>query len=194
MSHTPQKAGPRQLILEQLRHPIKLRLVLSFGMIITWYILFYNPLSEHVSATTAQVDRERKRLATASEIKELRKSLVPYQGCIPAETDTNELLKRLIDHVRSTPLRLLDLKPETPKDLGPFDALGLQLTLEGHFADLDAFLGWIETERRLLRIDSIKVDPNSQDPSQLKAQIILVSLAEKPAPAAKTKPEARKGK
>jgi Tfp pilus assembly protein PilO len=194
MSHTPQKAGPRQLVLEQLRHPIKLRLVLSCGIILAWYILFCNPLSELVSATTAQVDRERKRLSTAKEIKELRKSLVPYQGCIPAEADTNELLNRLIDHVRSTPLRLLDLKPETPKDLGPFDALGLQLTLEGHFADLDAFLGWIETERRLLRIDSIKVDPNNQDPSQLKAQIILVSLAEKPAAAAKTKQEARKGK
>jgi hypothetical protein len=194
MSHSPQKASPGQLILEQLRHPIKLRLVLSLGTLIIWYLLFYNPLSEHVAATTAQVDRERKRLATAHEIKELRKSLVPYQGCIPAEADTNELLRRLIDHVRSTPLRLLDLKPETPKDLGPFDALGLQLTLEGRFADLDAFLGWIETDRRFLRIDSIKVDPNSQDPSQLKTQIILVSLAEKAAPAAKTRPEAGTGK
>ncbi len=41
------------------------------------------------------------------------------------------------------------------------------------------FLGWIETDARHLRVDSIKIDPNPRDPGLLKAQITLLSLAEK---------------
>jgi hypothetical protein len=53
--------------------------------------------------------------------------------------------------------------------------------------ELDAFLGWIETDARHLRVDSIKIDPNLRDPGVLKAQITLLSLAEKTPAQPKTK-------
>ena len=53
------------------------------------------------------------------------------------------------------------MKPGTAKDLGPYETIGLQLALEGEFTELDAFLGWIETDARHLRVDSIKIDPES---------------------------------
>src|SRR5262249_25557284 len=92
---------------------------------------------------------------------------------------------------------LIDLKPERPMDLGPFEAIGLRLKLEGRYAEIDKFLAWIGTDRRLLRVDSIKLDPSrkdqgSKDPSLLSAQILLLSLGTQPEAAAKTKAEVRK--
>jgi hypothetical protein len=187
MSQTPSKSRHKQVILEQLSHPVKLRVALCLAMMTGWYALFFSPLSEQVLATTARIDRERKRVATAREIAQLKKVLAPFDSLIPAGADVGELMRHVIDHIRA-PLKLIDLKPEKPKDLGPYEAIGLQLKLEGCFAEIDTFLAWVETDRQLLRVDSIKLDPVNQAPGRLKAQITLLRLAEKPAAAtAKTK-------
>ena len=194
MNEKTAKTDYKRAILEQLRQPLKLRLLLCFAIITGWYFLFFSPLSEQTTANTAKIVMERKRVATARQIEQLKKAMVPYQGCIPAGADLAELIRHLIDHMRSSPLKLLDLKPEKPKDLGPYETLGLQLTLEGRFAEIDEFLRWVETDQRLLRIDKIKLDPTRKDPNRLAAQIVLLSLAERSAPPVKAKPEAAKKK
>jgi Tfp pilus assembly protein PilO len=95
-------------------------------------------------------------------------------------------------HLRSSPLRLTNLKPEKPKDLGPYEAIGLKVSLEGGFDDMDRFLGWIEAEKRLLRIDSIRLNPDNREAGRLSGEFTLVALAEKPVQAAKTNAEAKK--
>jgi Tfp pilus assembly protein PilO len=193
MNDKTAKTDYKRAILEQLRQPLKLRLVLCFATIIGWYVLFFSPLSEQTTATTAKIVTERKRVATARLIEQLKKDMVPYQqGCIPAGADLAGLMRHLIDHMQKSPLKLLDLKPEKPKDLGPYETLGLHLTLEGRFAEIDEFLRWVETDQRLLRIDHIKLDPTSKDPNRLAAQVVLLSLAERSTPPATAKPEAAK--
>ena len=117
---------------------------------------------------------------------------MPYNGRVLSEADLNEHMQYLITHMRSSSLKLLDLKPDKSKDLGPYQAIGLKLALEGRFTEIDEFLKWVETDQRLLRIDSIKLDPASKDPGRLTAQVVLVSLAEKAAPTEKGKPEIAK--
>ncbi len=103
-------------------------------------------------------------------------------------------MRRVIARIRTSPLRLIDLKPDKPKELGPFQAIGLQLSVEGKYGDIDQFLGWAEAGSRLLRVDSIQLAPGSRDPGHLTAKIVLVALIDKMAPAAKTKPASRKTK
>jgi Tfp pilus assembly protein PilO len=141
--------------------------------------------------TTARTGREMKRIATARQIDQLKKDLAPYQGLIPKGADLNELMRQVIDHLRSSPLKLIDLKPGAAKDLGPYETIGVDLALEGEFTELDAFLGWIETGARHLRVDSIKIDPDQRTPGQLKAQVTLLSLAEKAPAPPKAKPEGK---
>jgi Tfp pilus assembly protein PilO len=184
------KTDYKQAILNQLRQPLKLRLVLCFAIITGWYVLFFSPLSEQTAATKADIIKERKRVATARQIEQLKKAMVPNQGCTPAGTDLAELMRHLIAHMRSSPLKLLDLKPEKSKSLGSYEVLCLSLTLEGRFADIDEFLRWAETDQRLLRIDSIRLSPASKDPNRLAAQVALASLVEKSTPTEKAKPEA----
>ncbi|MFI5454615.1 MAG: type 4a pilus biogenesis protein PilO [Isosphaerales bacterium] len=186
------KTDYKRAILEQLRQPLKLRLVLCVAIIAGWYFLFFSPLSEQVAATTAKIASKRKQVTTAGEIEQLRKTLAPYLGHMPAGADINELRRYVIAHMQSSPLKLLDLKPAPPKDLGPYETLGLRLTLEGHFTEIDDLLRWVETDQRFLRIDTIRLDPNSKDPGRLAAQVVLLSLGEKSAATAKAKPEAGK--
>ncbi len=164
MSQSSSKTGYKRMILEQLSHPLKLRVFLCVAIIAGWYVMFFVPLSERVTATTSRIERERKRLATAREVEQLRKTLTPYQGLTSGGADANELMRRVIDHIRSSPLRLIDLKPDGSKGLGPYRAIGLHLTLDGRFADIDAFLSWVETDRKLLRIDAIQLDPEPLGP------------------------------
>jgi Tfp pilus assembly protein PilO len=189
MINKKEKTDYKRVVLEQLRQPLKLRLLVCVAIIAAWYFLFFSPLNEHVAATTAKIARERKRAATAGEIEQLRKTLATHLDRMPAGGDINELRRYVIAHMHSSPLKLLDLKPAPPKDLGPYETLGLHLTLEGHFAEIDDFLRWVETDRRFLRIDTIKLDPNYKDPGQLSAQFVMLSLGEKPAPIANVKPK-----
>jgi Tfp pilus assembly protein PilO len=187
MNEKNAKTDYKQVILNQVRHPLKLRLLLCGAIITGWYVLFFSPLSEETVATTAKIVSERKRVAGSRQIEQLKKALAPYKGRVPAEAGLNELMQYVIARMRSSPLKLLDLKPEKSKDLGPYEALGLKLTLEGRFAEFDEFLNWVETDERLLRIDAIKLDPVTNDPGRLAAQVVLLSLGEKSAPVAKTK-------
>jgi Tfp pilus assembly protein PilO len=182
------KTDYKRAVLDQLRQPSKLRLLLCVAIIAGWYFLFFSPLSEQVAATTVKIASGRKQVATAGEIEQLRKTLAPYLSRMPAGADINELRRYVIAHMQSSPLKLLDLKPAPPKDLGPYQTLGLRLTLEGQFAEIDEFLRWVETDQRFLRIDTIKLDPTSKDPGRLTAQVVLLGLGEKSAPPAKAKP------
>jgi Tfp pilus assembly protein PilO len=189
MHEKPAKTDYKQAILGQLRQPLKLRLVLCLVIIVLWYAFFFSPLAEQTAATTAKISRERKRVATAREIDQLKKAMAPFKGRVPVGSDANELMRHVIARIRTSPLKLLDLKPEKPKDLGPYEALGLKLTLEGHFAEIDEFLQWVEVDEQLLRVDSIKLDPVATDPSRLTALVGLLGLAEKASTAPKAKSE-----
>jgi Tfp pilus assembly protein PilO len=187
MNQTPQASGLSRAILKQLSHPLKLRLVLCVAMIVVWQALFFSPLSDSVSATTARIARERNRAATAREIEQLKKALVPHRDLIGTGDDVHELIRHVMGRIRSSPLRLVDLKPEKPKDLGPFEAIGLQLNIEGGYIEIDEFLGWAETNKRLLRVDAIRLTPHSRTPGRLTGTVTLVALADNGAPSAKTK-------
>jgi hypothetical protein len=179
MSEKSAKSNSKQLILGQLRHPLKLRLALFVSVLGGWYYLVFAPLSERLAATTSAVDAERKRIAVA---------LTPHRGRVLATADLDVLMRCVIDHLRSSPVKLADLKPEKPQDLGPYESVGLRLTLEGPYAEIDRFLGWIDASPLLLRADSIKLDPSSRDPGRLTAQLVVLALAEKSADASKGRP------
>ena len=189
MSHTPKKPNYPRMILNHLANPIELRLSLCVAIITAWFFLFFSPLSQQIADTTSRIDSERKRIAIAREIEQLRKAEAPVRSLIPIGADVNEMMRHVIGQLRSSPLKLTDLRPEKTKDLGAFQTIGLHLQLEGRFSELDAFLRWVETDKRLSRIDSIKLAPDAKSPGVLKADLTLINLVEKAADSAKAKPE-----
>lgn len=181
MSKAP-TSGIGRLILRQLSHPLKLRLALCAAMVITWQVFFFGPLGEDVAATMARIARERQRTATARQIEQLKKGLAPEQDAVGSADGVHELIRFVIARIRSSPLRLVDLVPGKARDLGPFQAISLQLKLGGTYSDIDDLLGWVESNPRLLRVDNLLLKPNPREPGRLDADIALVALAEKAPP------------
>jgi Tfp pilus assembly protein PilO len=190
MSQSP-SSGVRRVLLKQLSHPLKLRLVLCTAIIVAWHALFFSPLGEQAAATTARIARERKREATAHEIEQLKKALVPHTDLLGSGDGEHELIGHVMGRIRSSPLRLVDLKPEKSKNLGPFAAIGLRLSLEGTYNDIDQFLAWAEHGQRLLRVDNIRLTPKGREPGRLSIDLTLFALSEKNA-APKSKDQSKK--
>jgi hypothetical protein len=186
MSQRTPRSGLPQVLLKQLSHPLKLRFVLVAAGLVAWHLLFFSPLSEQVAATTDRIARERKRAATAREVDRLKNALAPYRE-VAGSDDPSELIRHVMDRLRSSPLRLIDLKPQKPKELGPLLALGLKLRLEGGYNDIDEFLRWTEAQKRALRVDAIGLAPSGKEPGHLTADLTMVALADHAASAAKDK-------
>ena len=163
MSATPpKKAGLPKLILNQLRSPLKLRLLLCPVILGGWYFLFFSPLSDKMAATQASIDKERKRIDMASKLDEVRKSILPFKDRVSANSDLNELMRFVMARFRSSPLKLLDLKPETSKRFGPYDSIALSLSIEGTYEQIDEWLAGIHNERRLFRVETLSLAPAPQ--------------------------------
>ncbi len=182
MSTTPPKAGLSKRILDQLRSPLKLRLVLGPVILGGWYFLFFSPLSDHMAVTQASIDKEQKRIDMASKLDDVRKSLLPFKDRVPANSDLNELIQFVMGRIRSSPLKLIDLKPETSKHFGPFDSISLSLSIEGTYDQIDELLAGIHNERRLFRVESLSLAPTarSNDPKEASGPLkmhLLLKLA-----------------
>jgi Tfp pilus assembly protein PilO len=159
MNNAPPKSGRLFFLVEQLRHPLKLRSVLCLVILGGWYFAFYSPLSQELEVTRTLINKERKRIAAAHQIDQLRDGLAVYKDRVPAKSGLNELIQYVMGQVRTSPLKLIDLKPDKAKDLGPYDAIALRITLEGTYTELDDFLAWIQNDRRLLRVDALGIAP-----------------------------------
>jgi Tfp pilus assembly protein PilO len=187
MSLKPSKTSFSRRLTNQLRHPLKLRVLLSLVILAGWYFLFFSPLSDQMAMTQARIENEQKRIGIARQTDAVRKSLVPYKNRVPAKSDLNELIQYVMNRIRSSPLKLIDLKPDKAKALGPFDAISLRLTLEGTYAELDELLTWIQSEQRLLRVDSLSLTPSTKGGDKkharehlnLDIQLTLTSLMER---------------
>ncbi len=187
MSATAPKVGLPKRILDQLRSPLKLRLVLCPVILGGWYFLFFSPLSDQMAATQASIDMERKRIDMASQLDETRKSLLPFKDRVPANSDVNELIQFVMARIRSSPLKLLDLKPEASRHFGPFESISLSLSIDGTFDQINDLLAGFHYERRLFRVESLSLAPGAgsmdkkegNGPSKLHLQLKLVCLMEK---------------
>lgn len=179
------------LILAQVRDPLRLRFVFAAGILAAWHLAFFGPTHDHIATTLHLTSKEQVRAVTAGRIEMLRKTLGPFKKRIPEHSDPNELIQYVMAHCRRSPLKIIDLKPAKTLELGPFNGIGLRITLETAFVDLYEFLAWVENDQRLLRVESLKILPKN-DSAVLHVEIELLSLVEKEKPK-NAKPAAKAG-
>jgi len=179
MSDTSLNAGGLLGVLAHLRHPLKLRLAVSVSLVGAWYFGFYSSVSDQMTATSARIEIEHKRVTTAREIDKLRKTIATSQKSFKPATNPNQLIQHIMDHLRHSPLKLGDLTPEKAKELGGYDVLGFSLNLHGTFADVVSFLEGIENDVSLLRVDLLTIAPDAKDRSKLSIELKILGLVEK---------------
>jgi Tfp pilus assembly protein PilO len=192
-SPTPKRDFKTGLI-DRLHEPFQLKVAVCVALLGLWYFLGYSPLKERINATTSMLERDRKRLALATDIESLRAEVSRFADRLPPRSDPNEFLQYVLGGVRAGPLKLISLSPEKPKEAGPYEVATVKLELEGQYKDVVALLEWVENDKRLLRIDNLKIDPDAREPNLLKVSLSILGLmgveesAKTPAKAASPRP------
>ena len=182
----PEKKKPdlKARLVDRLHEPLPLRAALCLTLVLGWYYLGYTPMSARIVLTTSKLERDRKRLALATEVEALREVEAKFIDRLPPRSDPNEFLQYVLAGARSGSLKVVSLSPEKPKGAGPFEVATVRLELEGKYREVEAFLRWVETDKRLLRVDNLAITPDARDVETLKVQLSVLGLMGVEAPAA----------
>lgn len=178
----PTKAKPSKLLatLTNLVHsPAKLRALLTVLLLGGWYVGFATPRIEEIDTTSRQLGKERSRLELAKQVEHLRKQVARFQERIPATPDASEWMQYMLSGLRRFELKVSTLDTNSLKDAGPYKVVVMRLDVEGSFREVDRFLRWVETNQRLLRVDSLSLTPQKQGKEtqdKMKATMVILGL------------------
>lgn len=165
-------------LIELLHDPVRLRMAVTGFMLVVAYAGIYMPLSSRAEEATRKLNKERNLQGLAEDIEYLREQVDKFQPRLPEKTDTNEWVQYVLGGIRKFPPKLISLDRESPKAVGPYKAVVLNIQLEGRFHDLDSFLCWLEGNERLFRVESVKIAPARQATDKLVMKLILLGLSE----------------
>lgn len=151
------RASMTDQLLARLRNPAQLRVFLAATVLLVGYGAVYLPLEDRIAAAKRQIIGAKKRLALAHEVEQLRKQFSPIEQRLPQQTDSKEWEQYMLTSIRKFPLKLESFKPYPPRNLGPYKAVAMRIELSGSFAELDKFLYWLESNKRLFRVDEMSI-------------------------------------
>lgn len=176
VDEAPQKPSAKDQLIARLRNPLHLRLAVSGGLLGAWFALVMMPITEQIEASAAQIAREKKRVALAFQIEDLRAEASGFLARMPESVDPNDYFRYMLDGFRQLSVKLNKLSPEPTKPLGPFKTLAFRIEAEGQYRDIAALIRWIEDNPRLLRIDSLKIEPK-RNSEILSANLVVLGLS-----------------
>jgi hypothetical protein len=140
------------------------------------YACVYLPLEGAIAETDRQLQLEQQHLQLVRDTGELRNQFARLRASLPDKTDPNEWVQYVLGGIRQFPVKLVNLDSEAPRTLGPYRVVVLRVELEGGFDDLNRLLHWLETNQRLMRVDTIKVEPNRRNESTLVMQMTVLGV------------------
>jgi Tfp pilus assembly protein PilO len=150
-------------LLRRLHDPLQLRLGATAILLAVAYGAVYVPLSAQVAETSQKLEQDRRRLALAGSIEQLEKQYRRFRERIPQHVDSEEWVQYLLDGIRQFPLVMTTLDRRPPRRAGPYQVVVLHVEVRGTYFDLDAFVRWLESNQRLLHVDSMKLSPSGGD-------------------------------
>ncbi len=146
-------------LLKRLHDPLQLRICVLLIVVAAGYFGVYLPWNGKIVETTYKLDRDRKLLELAASVEQLQKQFHQFDNRVPQQADSKEWVRYVLEGIRQLPVNLVSLDCKTPKEIGPYRAIALQIQLEGTFFELDQVFRWLESNRRLLRADDVRLAP-----------------------------------
>jgi Tfp pilus assembly protein PilO len=158
-SNDRRAGGLKTRLLESLHNPTRLRICVMAAVLLAGYYAVFVPLDARVAQTTKKLGRETKMLELAANLERLQTQYSALEPRVPRQADTKEWVQYVLDGIRRLPLKMVRLDCRDPKQFGPLRVVIFQIELEGTFFDLDRFLRWVESDRRLFRVDEVSISP-----------------------------------
>ncbi len=173
---TAPSGGLKARLVAALHHPLRLRILALGAAVLAGYLAIFLPLGGQVDALSTGLAAERSRFALAREIEQLRAEAKQYSTKLQPKPDVVEWGAYVRGGINEHHLRLANFKPEETRDVGPYKAAVLRLELEGAFQDHFAYLRWLESNERLIRVDAIEMYPHKSAPGVLVMKLTVVGV------------------
>jgi hypothetical protein len=167
-------------LADQLRDPMRLRIVVCIAALAVAYFGIYGPLDGQISVASRKLNETEGRGATAQDIEFLKAQEAMFRERLGPAADANECVQYVLDGIRALPVKLERFDSDSTVAVGPYEAVSVRVEVRGEPAHLDSMLDWLETNERLFRIDSINLEPPRGDAEQPVARLTLLALKVKP--------------
>ena len=164
-------------LADRLRDPFRLRIVVTVCCLSIGYFAIYGPFRTKIAVAEQRLATEQARQQLYHDVEFLRAQVEMFEYRLPEGDDTNAWVQYVIDGIRQYPLKLVNLDSDQVRRVGPYRAVAMRIDLEGSMEDLDRLLYWLETDERLFRIESTKIEPASLDGRRRFMQITLLGLS-----------------
>jgi|SRR5579885_2467512 len=171
-------AGLGQQLSMRLQDPLQVRLLVLGLALLIGYLGIYVPYDNQIRAASSKLAAERRRLELAGAVEDLRAEAGRFRQRFGQNADTNQWVRQVLGGLQGLPLKLVAYSPEPARDLGPYKAPALRLELEGRFADLTRYLRWLEGNERLLRVDSLAIEPSRTGDGLLAMKLTVLGIME----------------
>jgi len=159
-----------------LRSPIQFRVLSTIVILGGWYMGFAMPTTTEIDELTQKTTRETKRVQIATEVERLRAQVALFDSRLPKKTDSNEWVQYMLEGTRKFPdVKLSMIDTDGTKDVGPFKAVIIKMEVAGTFETINTWLRWVESNPRLLRVDSIRLDPR-KDQGGMVAKLTVLGV------------------
>lgn len=176
LNNETNNASAQSKLLDGLRNPDRFRMAVLGVVLAVGYCLVYMPLSGRIQGTTQRLENARTHLALVRDIESLQGQFRRVQSRLPKNTDVKEWATYVLNGMRPFSLKLLKLNCDDPRSVGPCTAVVLRLDVEGDFFEADRFLRWLESDKRLFRVDSVRFTPTRGSSTGLSMQFTILGL------------------
>jgi hypothetical protein len=109
-------------------------------------------------------------------IERLRTQYHRVENRLATQTDSKEWAAYMLDGLRQFHLKLLKMDCDAVRYVGPCRAVVLRIDVEGDFLETDRFLRWLEADKRLFRVDSLRITPGRGREQGLTMQFTILGL------------------
>lgn len=161
---------------KRLQDPVQLRMFLTGFVLLLGYGCVYIPLSDAIAKESRQLVAEQQRNQLTIDITRLERQQATFAKRLPTSADSNEWMQYILGGIRKWPVQLHSLDPKPSRRIGPYQIAEFSVELEGAFTNLSAFVHWIESNDRLLRIDHIKITPSRADETRLVLNLTVLAM------------------
>ena len=162
--------------MSRLRDPTQLRMFLTSLVLSIGYLPIFSPLSSSIDASRRELVAENKRLEVARDIEALREQYLSFKQRLPEKVDTNEWVQYILDGIRRFPVKLLALNPDSDQKLGPYKVMVLKIELQGTLKNMNGFLKWLETNERIIRVDTVGILPGRNKNGMLLMRLVVLGV------------------
>jgi len=176
MDSAGRKKSFKEQLVNRLYDPVQLRVFTTGVVLLAGYAGIFMPLSERIETASRQLAVETKRLDLAREIEDLRSQHERFKDRIPEKSDANEWVQYVLGGIRGFPLKLVALDSDPLREIGPYKTLVLRIELEGSFPEMNGFVGWLETNERLFRVDTVRIQPHRSGNGTMVMQLVVLGV------------------